>query len=332
MPTKPSTTVSNLLNAAAALSVVENIIADQEAQAATSFGKVELAESSFKSGAKEYPKHSIRQAANKKNVNFEKASGPKLFGGILTNVGQDWLKSQGGYGKFAAWMWQGIELGKTMGGFAGGTIAWPIALAECGFFALDIWEEQIKLGHTEAVNDLTKKFDRVVHVHTELVRKFRVSGQTLLKACEALPTRIIPYWSEGSGQKALRALASGSGNPAGRKILIGLTKKALLNHLILLDAARYELYLLGTNCNALVKHGENVNSNSSNAICGFPDYEGYRLPQRGQIIHSETSSLAAIAKQCDGCETRLSNVAFNLWSLVGYQLEMKQSEASSMGF
>jgi len=319
--------VTTLLNAAAARSVVEDIISTQESSVNEALG---WAESSYKSGVKEQSKHSLTKSASQNNKAIEPSSGRKLFLGIGSNITQDWLKSKGGIAKFLAWMWQGAELGSALGGALGGAVAWPVALVECGFFALDVWEEQIKVSHAEAVNDLTKKFDRVLHVHTEIARSFRNSAPKLLKTCEAMPARIVDYWSKGTGQKALKAVGSASGNPAGRTILIGLMRKALLNHLMELDAARYELYLMGTNCDALVKHGENVASDSSNAACGFPEYKGYRLPQRGQIIRSETAPLANVVKQCDGCETRLSNVAFNMWSLVGYQLGIPESAASGM--
>ena len=235
MAASVSPRVRAILNAAAARDAVESIIVEQQGRVDEAF---DVAESSLKSGAKEYPKHLIERASNPKQ-----ATGGKLFGGIGTNIGQDWLKSKGGFGKFLGWMWQGAELGSLLGKAAGGGVAWPIAIIECGSFALELWEEQIKISHARAVEDLTKEFDRVVHVHTEVARKLQISGQNLLKTCEAMPARIISNWSKGAGQKALQLIASRTGNPIGRKILIGLTKKTLLNHLMELDAARYELYL-----------------------------------------------------------------------------------------
>lgn len=323
-----SNKVSSLLNAAAARSELENLISEHEALVEQNLNVVE---SWGKSVGKEVPKHSVQKNAAGKSITKEPARLSGLFKGIGTNVAQDWLKAQGGFWKFSAWMWQGAELGGTIGSVVGGTVAWPIALIECGAFAADVWEERIKAAKAEALEDAAKKLDRIVMLHTEVAQRLRSSGQKLFKSCEALPTRIVPFWTEGGGKKCIMMLSSGKGHPSGRALLLTAAKKTLMTHLLELDHARYELYLLGTTCEAMVKHGAHVLTDHSNAACGLPDYKGFHSPYRGQLIHAETSQLTGIVKQCAGCNGRLANTSFNLWSTIGSGLKISKQEASPWG-
>lgn len=233
------------------------------------------------------------------------------------------MKRQGGWWKFAAYFWDGVD---TAGDIAKGGCH-PVVLAySLGTYVSDIVIDVHKYYQEEKLKELAKDHDFVLSAFISTRHKICWSIDDVIQESQRAVQKVSQKWISkgGSGNKWYQLLmqARRDGRPeAGRRLVRSLLNQNITDDLAYLDSLAASLYSLGVAGEAFSAQCAQVGANPTNQAAGFPGYKGFVSRDRKTIISSLTTDVDSLLPDARKRVEELDTVVANLYNLFARNLQ-----------
>jgi hypothetical protein len=239
---------------------------------------------------------------------------------------QDEMKRRGGWWKLTAYLWKGVETGRDVA--SGGH---PVVLAyKIGTLisdaALDLQKEILKKQTSELAAQVDFVCQAFVRVEQDLIR----TADAITKESQSACSKSVQKWLSGNGKTLEGRLISSLVNrgtagraDAGYNFVQSMVTGALKHDLAYIYGLSASLYCIGTAADAFTVACEAASKNPTNESLGFPEYRGFAMKERSDILKGLARSVSQLSSEARYQIDGLDNFHDNLWTFLSGMLAIE---------
>ena len=239
---------------------------------------------------------------------------------------QDEMKRRGGYWKLAAHLWKGAETARDVA--SGGH---PVVLAyKIGTLISDAAVDAHKEILKNQTKELAAQVDFVCQAWSRVEQDLIRTADAITKESQAACDKAARKWLSGDKRtfegrligSLINRGTSGRAD-AGRDFVQSMVKGALKHDLAYIYGLAASLYCVGLAADSFVVACQAASRNPTNEALGFPEYKGFVMKERSDILKLFVQSGARLSTDAKYQIEGLDNFHDNLWTFLSGMLAIE---------